>query len=237
MVRSRHPPSDRVTPPLPPSLLATIHRRVHTLAPNSWKCSASDLLRDRDLVVRFSPHHRCRNGSRVASAITWPRCAFAWKSESLNKPPTPALWLLRADRQATGRDSLSLFRRVHPRGWLPDPERLADFSPRLASRLAAVRSVGHVQPRACFPRPDEDEEGCYRTNPPCRTVRPIDARGEGAWYYGDLGPRPRRFPGPSRFTITSPPVCPSSSRCRAPARCSGWANCCSVWPPDGKSRC
>jgi len=75
---------------------ATIHR-VHALCtePRKWNAAICDAIdRDRDFVVRsvhhhhYHYHHRCRNGSRaMASAITWPRCAFAWKSESLNKLP------------------------------------------------------------------------------------------------------------------------------------------------------
>lgn len=94
-------PSDRVTFLSP----AMIHRpaciRLHRTSGSGTPRSVIYAIdRDHDFVVRsihhhhhhqhYHYHHRCCNGScAMTSAITWPRCAFAWKSESLNKLLAP----------------------------------------------------------------------------------------------------------------------------------------------------
>lgn len=89
-------PSDRVTFLSP----ATIHRpaciRLHRIFGSGTPRSVIYTIDcDCDFVHSIHHHyhqhyhyhhHRCCNGSyAMTSAITWPRYAFAWKSESLNK--------------------------------------------------------------------------------------------------------------------------------------------------------
>lgn len=95
-------PNDRVTFLSP----ATIHRpaciRLHRIFGSGTPRSVIYTIdRDRDLhsihhhhqyyhYHHHRHHHRCCNGSyAMTSAITWPRCAFAWKSDSLNKLQAP----------------------------------------------------------------------------------------------------------------------------------------------------
>lgn len=177
---------------------------------------ATDRDRDRDLVVRsvhyhhYHYHHRCRNGSRaMASAITWPRCAFAWKSESLNKLP--------ASVRAIWRDQKA--RRPPERMEIPSCEGLASLT-------MSARTILRL-------------DGGSPTRRVLRTLAERLDRSWLWWrcLIRDLGPRSRRL-WTITITITSPLVCSSSSHYAPALLCSGWAGrCYSFWPPSGKSHC
>lgn len=192
-------PCDRVWPSFVSP--ATSHRSARVA------CACTELLeverrdpaiyatdRGHDLAVRSVHYrhrnhrnHQCRNSSRaMASAFTWPRCAFAWKSKSLNK----LLASVNEWSDATGRLV------VHPRGWLPI--RKEDPASSVMSDCSA-RAI----PRLDLPtrKMSADREYPARSDSADRRV----IAWLGAWRFcGGLGPRPRRLWRPSIHDYVAP---------------------------------
>lgn len=183
-------PNDRVTFLSP----ATIHRpaciRLHQTSSGSGtpRPVIYAIDRDRDSVVRSIYHHhhhqqhyryhhhhhlhRCCNGScAMTSAITWPRCAFAWKSESLNKLLTP------------------VYERFDERSARRRPSEGDDSSWMGFSSIGHVRSGNDSSPRRRL-----SVEGSVAGRELAAERFSADRRmvwSEGAFGFGGLGPRPQ----------------------------------------------
>lgn len=171
----------------------TIHRpaciRLHRISGSGTPRSVIYAIdRDRDFVVHSIHHHhhhhqhyhyhhhhhyRCCNGScAMTSAITWPRCVFAWKSESLNKLLAPVCE--RFDKRSERSSSSILGEWLLPGG---------------------INSIDHVRSgNDSSPRRRLSVEGSVASRELAAEWFSADRRmvwSEGAFGFGGLGPRPQ----------------------------------------------